>query len=53
MPFDVDDVLVIAPCGRDADGNWSRSVHVHVRVTLLDQLGLCLDEPSSSIEPPR
>jgi hypothetical protein len=40
MPFDADDVLVIAPCGRDADGNWSRSVIVHVRATELQRLGI-------------
>jgi hypothetical protein len=31
MPFDADDVLVIAPCGRNKDSNWDRSVAVHVR----------------------
>jgi len=40
MPFEVDDVLVIAPCGRDADGAWYHSVIVSVRESVLRQLGL-------------
>jgi hypothetical protein len=40
MPFGADDVLVIAPCGRGTDGNWDRSVIVHVRAAQLRRLGL-------------
>jgi hypothetical protein len=41
MPFEVDDVLVIAPCGRDADGAWYHSViMIGVRETALRRLGL-------------
>lgn len=52
MPFDVDDVLVIAPCERDAeviapcerdaDGNWNHTVIVHIRATELRRLGIHL-----------
>jgi hypothetical protein len=52
MPFDTDDVLVIAPCGRDADGNWSRSAIIHVRASQLHRLGIHPDEPTSPIEQP-
>lgn len=51
MPFDIADVLVIAPCGRDAYGNWDRRVIVHVRASQLHRLGLHPDKPTSSIEP--
>ena len=51
MPFDANDVLVIAPCGRDTNGNWDRSVTVRVRATALNRLGLHPDEPTRPTEP--
>ena len=50
MPFGEDDVLVIAPCGRDAAGNWDRTAIVYVRASRLHRLGLDPDDPSSSVE---
>jgi hypothetical protein len=51
MPFDANDVLVIAPCGRDTNGIWDCSVIVRVRAAALNRLGLHPDGPTTPTEP--